>query len=314
MAAKHWAIVLAGGEGVRLRALTDDATAGPVPKQFCSLCGGTSLLADALARARVVAPPERTLVVVAAQHRRFWEPELVALPPENVLVQPVGRGTGVGLALPLAVIAERDPRAVVVVLPSDHHVTDEDVFGTVLRDASARVPERGAILLGIEADAAETEYGWILPGPSRSRLKPVESFVEKPPLDLARRLLRAGALWNSFVLAGRVQALLDLQREATPEVVDAFRSLAAREGRPSATALGRLYAELDASDYSRDVLQRSARDLRVLRVQSCGWTDLGTPQRVLECVRREPVPLWEPSVRGPAVVLKERLARLGTTA
>src|SRR5574341_1084165 len=91
-----WAIVLAAGDGTRLRELTGD-----VPKQFCRLAGERSLLALALARAGRVAARERTLVVVAERHRRWWAGELAGHPAENVLVQPENRGTAAGILLPL---------------------------------------------------------------------------------------------------------------------------------------------------------------------------------------------------------------------
>jgi mannose-1-phosphate guanylyltransferase len=69
-----WAIVLAGGEGSRLHSLTTDNSGNTVPKQFCSLRGGQSLLNEALQRAASIVEPDHICVIVAAQHRRWWEP------------------------------------------------------------------------------------------------------------------------------------------------------------------------------------------------------------------------------------------------
>src|SRR5262245_31154240 len=107
---QSWAIVLAAGEGKRLRELTMRGGID-TPKQFCSLRGGRSLLGDALARAARIAPRKRMLVVVAAEHRRFWERELADLPRENVIVQPANRGTAAGVLLPALTVLERDPEA-----------------------------------------------------------------------------------------------------------------------------------------------------------------------------------------------------------
>jgi len=112
-----WALVLAAGEGSRLRALT--TTNGvAVPKQFCSPQSGPSLLQEALRRAEAVAPRSRICTIVAEQHRRWWEGPLWSLPPQNIIVQPENRGTAAGLLLPLLLhIEARDPQARVVVLP-----------------------------------------------------------------------------------------------------------------------------------------------------------------------------------------------------
>src|SRR5690242_9273905 len=77
---RTWAIVLAAGDGTRLASLTTDEHGNSVPKQFCSLDGGSSLLDDALHRARHVAPRERVCVIVAEQHRRYWQSALWAMP------------------------------------------------------------------------------------------------------------------------------------------------------------------------------------------------------------------------------------------
>lgn len=85
-----WCIVLAGGEGSRLRALTTDSGGRSVPKQFCSLDGGPTLLEHAIARGRSMTDPDR---VVASEHRDLWEPLLADVSSENVIAQPRNRGT-----------------------------------------------------------------------------------------------------------------------------------------------------------------------------------------------------------------------------
>ena len=100
----RWALVLAAGSGTRLQSLTADASGASVPKQFCSLNGGPSLLEEALERAAVAACPEQTIVVVAAEHRRHWQHALTDLRPHNVIVQPRNRGTANGILLGVSAI------------------------------------------------------------------------------------------------------------------------------------------------------------------------------------------------------------------
>src|SRR5262245_21708438 len=165
MQRETWSIVLAGGEGRRLRALTTLRSGVTVPKQFCSLAGGPSLLTDTLKRAQNIGSRERTLVVVSEHHRAFWHEQLRGLPVENVIVQPEGRGTAPGIYLPLLSIVARDPDAEVAVLPSDHHVEDEGA----VRDAFACAFEavggdaHAIVMLGITPDSPDTQYGWIVP-------------------------------------------------------------------------------------------------------------------------------------------------------
>src|SRR5213076_2182815 len=96
-ASRTWAVVLAAGEGTRLASLTRDAAGNSVPKQFCSLNGGSALVHDALQRARHIAPPEQVCAIVAQQHSRYWRKALQSLSPRNVIVQPQNRGTANGV-------------------------------------------------------------------------------------------------------------------------------------------------------------------------------------------------------------------------
>ncbi|MBK7875005.1 MAG: NTP transferase domain-containing protein [Planctomycetes bacterium] len=289
-----WGLVLAAGEGARLRTLTTDGAGRSVPKQFCSLRGGASLFGDAIARAQRVAAPERIVTIVAAEHRAHWEHETRELAPENVLVQPRNRGTAAGLLYPLLAIHEREPDARVVVLPSDHHVRDEGVLERSVREALSNAdhdPDEVA-LLGIEPDAPVTDYGWIVPGaprPGWRRPRRVAEFVEKPDAAVASDLFARGALWNSFLLAGKVEAFLDLYARRLPELVSAFTTalLARPTHRPA--FIDMLYAGITPNDVSRDVLQNVSDRLNLVHVPPCGWTDLGTPERVARCLREEGV-------------------------
>lgn len=278
---RDWGIVLAAGDGTRLRSLTQDHSGAAVPKQFCSLSGGRTLLGDALARARRVVPAEHVVVVVAAQHREWWERELDHLPRENVIVQPENRGTASGILLPLLSILERERTARVALLPSDHFVSEEHVLARALCQALDEAGDDAVALLGITPDRAETEYGWIVPA-TRAPVARVATFVEKPGRADAESCLRRGGVWNSFLFASDGAYLLELFARRVPRLladfVEAFRS------EPRAQALAELYAKLKPVDFSRDVLQGSEPSLRLRVVPACGWTDLGTPERVARCL------------------------------
>mgnify|MGYP001818172159 FL=1 len=109
-----WVMVLAAGEGSRVRALTRDRHGHPAPKQFTSADGETSLLGATLRRAEKIAPREHIVTIVAAQHERWWRSELSGFPPDNIIVQPEDRGTAAGILLPELWIARRDVNATTV--------------------------------------------------------------------------------------------------------------------------------------------------------------------------------------------------------
>lgn len=296
-----WALVLAAGDGRRLQGLTTTRNGLAIPKQFCSLEQGPSLLREAIARAASVAAADRICAVVAAQHRRWWSDQLADLDAGNLIVQPQNKGTAIGVLLPLLTILERDPEARIIVLPSDHHVRDEARLARALRYAAAP-PDQWAeiLLLGLEPTAPDPQLGYIVPRRLAARTHhPVERFVEKPDMGSAQRLLEQGALWNTFIMAADAAAILKLFERRCPEVVaamgDALRS--ARVGMDGGEALAEVYEELPNLDFSYSILQGQEQYLRVLPVADCGWSDLGTPERVvaaLEALPRRP----RDSVRG----------------
>jgi mannose-1-phosphate guanylyltransferase len=291
--ANRWTLILAAGSGTRLSSLTKDGRGGAVPKQFCSLNGGASLLEETFDRAHAFSTERCTLTVVAAEHRAHWYQALNRVPRENVLVQPMNRGTANGILLGLTAILTRDPDALVTILPSDHYVAKEDVLRRCVSRALA-VAECGAPdavhFLGITPETADPELGYIVRGePQVDGSFTIGRFVEKPSAELAASLLRKRALWNSFILVARASALVDLVARRFPAEVAAFAAIwreHAAGGLMAEAALDRLYAELPEIDFSRGVVEGTAAPLRVLPVPYCGWSDLGTPKRVADALGR----------------------------
>jgi mannose-1-phosphate guanylyltransferase len=286
-----WAIVLAAGEGRRLWGLCTTPDGAIVPKQFCSLRGDRSLLADTIERAAAIVPRARILPVLAEQHRRFWEEDPLFVPRTHWIVQPENRGTAPGILLPLLVLLELDPDARIFVLPSDHYVRDELTLEISLHTAleQAREAPETLTLLGMTPDSAEPEFGWIESGVFEQRVRRVSRFVEKPTAEEALVLHERGLLWNSFILVGCASAFRDLFARHIPELLNAFESAFASTHVDRKRAIERLYERIEAFDFSRNILQNERERLRVLQVPKCGWTDLGTPHRVFECLRNHPL-------------------------
>jgi len=295
-AGHHWALVLAAGEGTRLQALTTTAAGISVPKQFCSLGSGGSLLNAALQRARVVAPPERTCVIVAAHHERWWRALPRSIDARNIIVQPRNRGTANGILLPLLQILHGDPDAALLVLPSDHHVRDEAVLAASLEQVMKEIERRRdlIVLLGFSPEQADPELGYIVPSGERGPgAREVRRFIEKPSGKLAGALIERGGLWNSFIFAAHGRALLRAFEERCPEIVGEMRAIVAATNEEASRQglLAELYERLPVLDFSRDIVERCTPRLRVLAVPSCGWSDLGTPGRVAAAVECAPASL-----------------------
>jgi mannose-1-phosphate guanylyltransferase len=240
-------------------------------------------LQDALERARTAAMSSHVCAVVAAQHRRWWTAALSGLPQANVFVQPEDKGTAYGMLLALLKLEEINPRAPVTFLPADHYFRDEAIITRLLRVAGnlASVNTDATYVLGVEPDAPDPELGYILPAsPVGERPVGISGFTEKPTPEYAKDLISLGAVWNLFVFVGTVRALLDLFEEDHAEAVQRMREALRRQSSGRPDALDAFYRTAAPFDFSHDVLEVQTTRLQVLRLPHCGWTDLGSPQRV----------------------------------
>jgi mannose-1-phosphate guanylyltransferase len=286
MNSHRWAIVLAAGEGLRIRHFTSDEAGRPIPKQFWPIDGRRTMLDWSIDRAAGVVSRNRIVVIVANRHRRWWEGKLRRLPQENIVIQPEDRGTAMGILLPLLAILRRDPDATAVVLPSDHFVAREQVLRSAIDRAFRTVDADTTrpVLLGMAPGTDDPEYGWILPETRRGSpvAGRIRAFVEKPRADEVARLRQEGGLIHSFILAAKARRLHDFCTKCLPTFA---RPLAQVDPRPTTDdgtrTLAGAYDRLPCRAFSREVLAPHARDFSVIPVGDCGWSDLGTPARLV---------------------------------
>lgn len=284
-----WVVVLAGGEGTRIRSLTRAPDGTPVPKQFCRLRDGMSLFHRAVARGLALTTGARIVPVVRAQHRHWWERDLGGLSPEILISQRECRGTGYAVYRAVLEVARRDPNAVVLVLPSDHVVDDEPRYRASMARLceEARADPERMVLLGIAVEEPDAEYGWILPAATAEHgTRRVLSFVEKPTLEQAEALRQRGALVNALVMAATAGPLLALFELCLPDLAADHAN-----GGPERKRSG--------WDFSRDFLAHTTSWQRVLETPSFGWCDLGTPVRLRQWMVRHEEFFWWTDVRAP---------------
>ena len=286
---ERWVVLLAAGEGTRVRKLTSGPDGVELPKQFYAWGGSESMLQWTLKRSAAVAPVERTVAVVAGHHRRWWSEQLAGLPGANILVQPKNRGTGAGILFPVLEILRRDPHATIAVMPTDHHVAHEPRLQAAIGEAFDAVDRdrRRVVLVGIEPRHWENGYGWIIPSGPSQRIQQVDTFVEKPDRSRGQDLMQAGALMNSFIFVGTAETIRGLYTDTAPEVARRL-GIWQQAVQRTAARLESLYEAMPSCDFSREVLEQSCASLAVVRALDCEWTDLGTPDRVERYQARQP--------------------------
>ncbi len=285
----RWGVILAGGDGNRLRPLTHLVSDDDRPKQFCPLLDGKTLLALTRLRIAGTVDPGRTVFALSKAHEPFYQDKLAKIPAIQKVVQPSNRGTLPAILWSLLRIVQLDDHAVVAFFPSDHYYSQEAKFiaGITSGYELAELHEGKIILLGAVADRPETEYGWIEPetpvaNRSGNQLTRVRRFWEKPSPSIAKRLLNQGCLWNTFVMVGRVSAFLRMIQQAAPAIYRDFELILTLSGLGmEADVTQSLYDRLPAADFSKVVLSANTEELCVASLGDIGWSDLGDPRRLI---------------------------------
>lgn len=281
-----WAIVLAGGQGKRLRPLIRQVCGHDRPKQFANIIGSKSLLRHTLERVMLRIPPKQTVVVTCREHDSYVAEEFSGTGTQQILVQPEDRGTAAGILYPAHWIEQQEPEAIVAVFPSDHFILEQNAFMAHVLDVAAFVREHPSrlVLIGAPPSTPEPEYGWIQPGELLANaVHHVQRFWEKPVEDQARALMANGCLWNTFVFVARVETLLLAGRMFLPELTVRLAGIAARTAPWH--SVERAFAEAPSADFSRAVLEQCPPFLAVSPLPALTWSDLGTPERVLQTLQ-----------------------------
>lgn len=294
-----WGIVLAGGEGCRMRDFIQRQTGGYTPKQYSTFTGTRSMLRHTVDRMRRVVPDTRIVTVIGNGHLEYLSEPGNGHLPGLTIEQPENKGTACGVLLPLAHILAQDPSATVLVSPSDHFVTPEDVYCRYLACATglAARHEDSLVLIGAVPDGPETDYGWIGLAEHGDDAEPgwfaAAGFHEKPDVQTAQAFLEKGWLWNTMVVACRARTLWEMARRRLPKIAALFDAYllilkAARSGQigpeHQATALRKVYEALPEADLSRDILQYGVQQTLVVALEGVEWSDWGRPERVLDSI------------------------------
>lgn len=316
-----WGLVLAGGQGVRLRALAHRLCGDERPKQYVAIFGDRTLLRQTLDRVALAVPSSRTVVVTLRDHAPYFAGQWGGPEPPHLLVQPVDRGTAPGILFPVHWIFRRDPGATVAVFPSDHFISDDERFMAHIARIAAWVEEHPdrLVLLGAHATSPEVEYGWLELGrpldPASDRpVWEVRRFWEKPSEERARTCLEAGCLWNTFILVGKAATFLRAGRAAVPAVEERLARAEPFLGSDQeAWALHQAYALMPRANFSRSVLEPCPPFLAVAALPRLAWSDLGSPRRLFEVLGLvQSLPRWvlASDLAVPAGALRERAREL----
>lgn len=222
-------VIMAGGIGSRFWPISSEEK----PKQFLDILGcGRTLLQLALDRFGSMVAPQNVWVVTSARYVEMVHEQLPDVPLENVLAEPCRRSTAPCICYVSWKIKKRDPKANVIVTPSDHIISDINAFQSAIADAVEFAAETDAIVtLGIKPTRPETGYGYIKADLSysssrRKNIFRVDEFKEKPVIEVAEAYVKQpNMLWNAGIFIWSVSTVVNAFRVYEPTVSRIFEDL-----------------------------------------------------------------------------------------
>lgn len=271
----RYCVIMCGGVGSRFWPYSREDR----PKQFIDFLGtGRSLLQMSYDRIISIVPKENIIVVTNAKYSRLIQEQLPELLPSNILLEPARRNTAPCIAWAAYHIAAKDPEASMIVTPSDHLITRENIFEDCVKRGFEFVESRDALLtLGIRPTRPETGYGYIqigkeeLPG-----ILKVKTFTEKPNLDLAKVFVESGEFfWNSGIFLWRAKTIIDALHKFSPEIALVFDKGQKDFGTDREVSFIEKHFRSCISN-SIDYAVMEKADNVFVECVDFGWNDLGT--------------------------------------
>ena len=275
----NYCVILAGGIGSRFWPISRENC----PKQFLDPLGtGRTLLKSTWERMRRTFPASNILVVSLAKYKPLVEEQLPELPAENLVMEPYGRSTAPSISLAARVLLHRDPEAVMLVSPSDHHIGDNLLFDKAVREALEYVSVHDVLLtMGVVPTRPDANFGYIQvtggkdAGADGCPVK-VKTFTEKPDPELAKVFIESGEfLWNSGIFVWKAAVIRSEIRRHAPEISKVWKGWERALGTPSESGfVQRAYADSPRNSIDYALMEKSD-NVWVLPVKF-EWDDLGT--------------------------------------
>jgi mannose-1-phosphate guanylyltransferase len=278
-----YGFIMAGGVGSRLWPRSRKRT----PKQFLDLTSTETMLQDAYRRLLPIIHPERILVGVGTEYVSAVRSQLPDLSPENIVVEPSGRGTAPAIGLGALAIHRRDPEGIMAVVTADHHIGDASRFRRTLL-AAAHVAGAGHLVtLGIAPSFPSTGYGYIRRGELLQTLDDFDiyraiRFTEKPDAVMAQAFLDSGLYsWNSGMFIWQVSAIRREFERQMPRFYEQLGQIERALGTPDERAvLDRVWTDVEKQTIDYGIMEH-ARDVAVICVD-VGWNDIGSWKTLME--------------------------------
>lgn len=272
-------VIMAGGVGSRFWPMSTSER----PKQFIDVLGtGKTLLQLTVERFGTLVKPENIWVVTNATYADITADQLPQIPRGNILCEPCRRNTAPCIAYISWRIKSKDPKANIVVTPSDHIVMNVQEFQRVIGDCMKFTSDTDAIVtLGMKPNRPETGYGYIQANLAASSLRNqgiyrVDSFREKPDLETAVGYIKQNNyFWNAGIFIWNVNTIVNAFRIYQPAMAKIFESMLPVYGTDrEQEVINKKFPECESISVDYAIMEK-AEEIFVCPADF-GWSDLGT--------------------------------------
>lgn len=268
MSSNRYAVIMAGGSGTRFWPKSSRKN----PKQFLSLVGKRSMIQLTADRLKKILSAQRLSVVCSPEFQAQTKKHLGKI---QIITEPEARNTMAAVCLSAWSIAQKNPDAILCVLPADAHIADANGYTKTLESAYVFAEEHSSIVcLGLKPTYPATAYGYIEVGPllSEGSYK-IAHFFEKPTIDKAERYFASGKyLWNAGIFVFKVQTFIEEVQSHAPKFYEAFQQYF--KSKPNPTKLKKLYASLPKEPVDIALMEKTNKG--AVCVGDFGWNDIGS--------------------------------------
>ncbi len=279
-----YAVIMAGGGGTRLWPLSTREH----PKQMLKINGDQTMFQLTVSRLLDLIPYENILVVTTADQAEKLKLQCRQIPDENYLLEPLPRGTASVIGLAAIHLLHRSPDSVMVVLPSDHFIKNDEYFRSLLQNGYQTAQDGHLTTLGIHPESPSTGMGYIEQGAKLAadyELYEVTRFREKPDKETAAAYVASGKFWwNSGMFIWRSDRIMEEIAEFLPDLSEKIAVIERTIGQPDyQKIIDEVWETIVPATVDYGILEK-ASDVVFLPTHDLGWNDIGSWESVLDVI------------------------------
>ncbi|RAP39067.1 mannose-1-phosphate guanylyltransferase [Candidatus Marinamargulisbacteria bacterium SCGC AAA071-K20] len=266
-----YTVVMAGGKGTRFWPLSRAVRA----KQFLKLIGNHTLIESTIKRMESFCKRDNIFVVSNERQKKHLNDLDSLMPKKNILKEPIGKNTLPCIGWAASEILKKDKDAIMVILPSDHHIKPKGEFIKTIKKAIQEVKKNNTLVtIGIKPSHAHTGYGYIETENNKESVSKVVAFKEKPSKKMAEKYIKNGNFyWNAGIFIWRADLILELIEKHHPKNAKLLKKLGKLK-KTDKKGIEKCFNAFESISIDYGILEKESSRIRLVK-SSFEWNDIG---------------------------------------